>query len=135
MNTAMRSPAKSQSKLVSIACSTLLTPAVLQDRVAHILRHDSRLARSFVPGAEVFGFRVQGVDQATSIRFTVSPLADGVNHVDVAFHRKDAALAGLIVDQLFGWNSRTPDFIEDVRLELLLASRPEDTSAWPLLAA
>jgi hypothetical protein len=135
MTTPMRSTASSQSRLLSIPCSTLLTPAALQERVGHILRHDPRLARSFVPGQDAFGFTVQGADQTTGIRFTVSPLADSVNHVDVSFHRTDASRAGRILDQLFGWNSRTPDFVEDVRLEVLLAASPNDTSAWPLLAA
>ena len=135
MTTPMRSTASSQSRLLSIPCSTLLTAASLQERVAHILRHDARLARSFVPGQDAFGFTVQGADQTTGIRFTVSPLADSVNHVDVSFHRTDASHAGRILDQLFGWNSRTPDFVEDVRLEVLLAASPNDISAWPLLAA
>ena len=68
----MRTPMlmSASSPLVSIPTRTLLTQAALRERVETLLRQDERLIRSFVPGMEPTGFRVQGIDQAAAIRFT-----------------------------------------------------------------
>jgi hypothetical protein len=121
--------------LVSIPTRTLLTQAALRARVETLLRQDERLIRSFVPGKEAFGFRVQGIDQAASIRFTVFRLTDKINRVELTFHKKDAKLAGLLLDLLM------PEVVDDFTLEIFRRAHADKSQpavvAWPeeLLAA
>ena len=125
------------SPLVSIPTRTLLTQAALRERVETLLRQDERLLRSFVPGKEAFGFRVQGIDQAASLRFTVFRLTDKINRVELTFHKKDAKLAGRLLDLLM------PDVVDEITLAIFRmsgGSEPtpgEPVIAWPeeLLAA
>ena len=135
----MRTPMlmSASSPLVSIPTRTLLTQAALRERVETLLRQDERLLRSFVPGKEAFGFRVQGIDQAASLRFTVFRLTDKINRVELTFHKKDAKLAGLLLDLLM------PDVVDEITLAIFRmsgGSEPtpgEPVIAWPeeLLAA
>jgi hypothetical protein len=123
------------SPLVSIPTRTLLTQAALQERVETLLRQDERLLRSFVPGKEAFGFRVQGIDQAASLRFTVFRLTDKINRVELTFHKKDAKLAGLLLDLLM------PDVVDEFTLEVFRRVHADKSQpaivSWPeeLLAA
>jgi hypothetical protein len=107
----MLMPATSSS-LVTVHARTLLTQVALRERVETLLRQDERLRRSFVPGKEAFGFRVDGVDQAASIRFTVFRLSDKLNRVELTFHKKDAKIAGRLLDLLM------PDFVDELTLEI-----------------
>jgi hypothetical protein len=123
------------SPLVSIPTRTLLTQAALRERVETVLRQDERLLRSFVPGMEPTGFRVQGIDQAASIRVTVFRLTDKINRVELSFHKKDAKLAGRLLDLLM------PDVVDDFTLEIFRRAHADKSQpaivAWPeeLLAA
>ena len=126
---------KSSSLLVTVPARTLLTQASLRERVETLLRQDERLSRSFVPGMEADGFRVQGIDQAAAIRFTVLPLTDKINRVELTFHKKDAKLAGRLLDLLM------PDVVDDFTLEIFRRAHADKSQpaivAWPeeLLAA
>jgi len=123
------------SPLVSIPTRTLLTQASLRERVETLLRQDDRLLRSFVPGMEPTGFRVQGIDQAAAIRFTVFRLTDKINRVELTFHKKDAKLAGLLLDLLM------PEVVDDFTLEIFRRAHADKSQpafvAWPeeLIAA
>ena len=129
------SSAHASSPLVSIPTRTLLTQAALQERVETLLRQDERLLRSFVPGMETTGFRVQGIDQASAIRFTVLPLTDKINRVELTFHKKDQKLAGRLLDLLM------PDVVEEIALEIFRRAHADKSQraliSWPeeLLAA
>jgi len=133
----MRTPMlmSASSPLVSIPTRTLLTQAALRERVETVLRQDERLLRSFVPGMEPTGFRVQGIDQAASIRVTVFRLTDKINRVELSFHKKDAKLAGRLLDLLM------PDVVDDFTLEIFRRAHADKSQpaivAWPeeLLAA
>ena len=133
----MRTPMLKSSALVTVRARTLLTQAALRERVETILRQDARLRRSFVHGKEAFGFRVQGFDQTASIRFTVFRLTDKLNRVELTFHKKDAKLAGRLLDLLM------PDVVDELTLEIFRkagGSGPNPDSpiiSWPeeLLAA
>ena len=135
MRTPMLMPAQSSSPLVTVPARTLLTQAALRERVETLLRQDERLIRSFVPGMEDDGFRVQGIDQAASIRFTVRPLNDKINRVELTFHKKDQKLAGRLLDLLM------PDVVDDFTLEIFRRAHTDKSQppivAWPeeLLAA
>jgi len=134
MRTPMLMPATS-SALVTVPARTLLTQAALRERVETLLRKDERLIRSFVPGMEPTGFRVQGIDQAAAIRFTVLPLTDKINRVELTFHKKDAKLAGRLLDLLM------PDVVDDFTLEIFRRAHADRSQpaiiSWPeaLLAA
>jgi hypothetical protein len=123
------------SPLVSIPTRTLLTQAALRERVETLLRQDERLLRSFVPGMETTGFRVQGIDQASSIRFTVLPLTDKINRVELTFHKQDQKLAGRLLDLLM------PDVVDEITLAIFRRAHADKSQpaivAWPeeLLAA
>jgi hypothetical protein len=125
------------SPLVSIPTRTLLTQAALRERVETLLRQDERHSRSFFPGKEAFGFRVEGIEQAAAIRFTVFRLTDKINRVELTFHKKDAKLAGRLLDLLM------PDVVDEITLAIFRmsgGSEPtpgEPVIAWPeeLLAA
>jgi hypothetical protein len=127
--------ATSSSPLVSIPTRTLLTQAALRERVETLLRQDERLLRSFVPGMEPIGFRVQGIDQASSIRFTVLPLTDKINRVELTFHKQDQKLAGRLLDLLM------PDVVDEITLAIFRRAHADKSQpaivAWPeeLLAA
>ncbi len=133
----MRAPMlmSAYSPLVSIPTRTLLTQAALRERVETLLREDERLIRSFVPGMEPTGFRVQGIDQSAAIRFTVLPLTDKINRVELTFHKKDAKLAGLLLDLLM------PDVVDEFTLEIFRRAHADKSQpaivSWPeeLLAA
>lgn len=135
MRTPMHMPASSSASLMTVPARTLLTPAALRERVETLLRQDERLIRSFVPGMEPTGFRVEGVDQAASIRFTVFRLTDKINRVELTFHKKDAKLAGLLLDLLM------PDVVDEFTLEIFRRAHADKSQpaivAWPeeLLAA
>ena len=135
MRTPMLMPAQSSSPLVTVPARTLLTQAALRERVETLLRQDGRLIRSFVPGMEADGFRVEGVDQAASIRFTVLPLTDRINRVELTFHKKDQKLAGRLLDLLM------PDLVDELTLGIFRrahADKPQPPIvSWPeeLLAA
>ena len=117
------------SPLVSIPTRTLLTQAALRERVETLLRQDERLLRSFVPGMEAFGFRVQGIDQAASLSFTVFRLTDKINRVELTFHKKDAKLAGLLLDLLM------PDVVDEFTLEIFrMSGGSEPTPGEPIIA-
>ena len=132
MRTPMLMPSAS---LVTVPARTLLTPAALRERVETLLRQDERLRRSFVPGMEDDGFRVQGVDQTTSIRFTVRRLTDRINRVELTFHKQDQKLAGRLLDLLM------PDVVDEFTLEIFRRAHADKSQpaivAWPeeLLAA
>ncbi len=111
------------SPLVSIPTRTLLTQAALRERVETLLREDERLIRSFVPGMEPTGFRVQGIDQSAAIRFTVLPLTDKINRVELTFHKKDAKLAGLLLDLLM------PDVVDEFTLEIFRRAHDDKSLA------
>ena len=123
------------SPLVSIPTRTLLTQAALRERVETLLRQDERLIRSFVPGMETTGFRVQGIDQASAIRFTVLPLTDKINRVELTFGEADAKAAGRLLDLLM------PDVVDELTLEIFRRAHADRTDealvSWPeeLLAA
>ena len=135
MRTPMHMPASSSASLMTVPARTLLTQAALRERVETLLRQDKRLRRSFVPGKEAFGFRVEGVDQAASIRFTVFRLTDKINRVELTFHKKDAKLAGRLLDLLM------PDVVDDFTLEIFRRAHADKSQpaiiSWPeeLLAA
>ena len=135
MRTPMLMPAQSSSPLVTVPARTLLTQASLRERVETLLRQDERLSRSFVPGMEADGFRVQGIDQTAAIRFTVRRLTDKLNRVELTFHKKDQKLAGRLLDLLM------PDVVDDFTLEIFRrahADKPQPPIvSWPeeLLAA
>jgi hypothetical protein len=135
MRTPMLMPAQSSSPLITVPARTLLTQAALRERVETLLRQDKRLSRSFVPGMEPTGFRVEGVDQAASIRFTVRRLTDRINRVELTFHKKDQKLAGRLLDLLM------PDVVDEITLEIFRrahANKPQPPIvSWPeeLLAA
>ena len=126
---------KSSSLLVTVPARTLLTQASLRERVETLLRQDERLSRSFVPGMEADGFRVQGIEQAASIRFTVRRLTDKINRVELTFHKKDQKLAGRLLDLLM------PDVVDDFTLAIFRRAHADKSQAalidWPeeLLAA
>jgi hypothetical protein len=125
----------SSASLLTVPARTLLTPAALRERVETLLRQDERLSRSFVLGKEAFGFRVQGIDQAASIRFTVRRLTDRINRVELNFHKKDKKLAGCLLDLLM------PDVVDELTLEIFRRAHADKSQpaivAWPeeLLAA
>ena len=131
----MLMPAQSSSPLVTVPARTLLTQAALRERVETLLRQDERLSRSFVPGMEADGFRVQGIEQAASIRFTVRRLTDKINRVELTFHKKDQKLAGRLLDLLM------PDVVDDFTLAIFRRAHAGKSQAalidWPeeLLAA
>lgn len=112
MRTPMPMPAQSSSPLVTVPARTLLTQAALRERVETLLRQDERLSRSFVPGKEAVGFRVEGIDQAGSVRFMVRRLTDKINRVELTFHKKDAKLAGRLLDLL------VPDLVDEFTLQI-----------------
>ena len=117
------------SPLVSIPTRTLLTQAALRERVETLLRQDERLLRSFVPGKEAFGFRVQGIDQAAAIRFTVFRLTDKINRVELTFHKQDQELAGRLLDLLM------PDVIDEITLAIFrMSGGSEPTPGEPIIA-
>jgi hypothetical protein len=128
-------PAQSSSPLVTVPARTLLPQASLRERVETLLRKDERLSRSFVPGKEAFGFRVDGIDQAASIRFTVLPLTDKINRVELSFNKKDQKLAGRLLDLLM------PDVVDEFTLQIFRRAHADKSQpaivAWPeeLLAA
>jgi hypothetical protein len=123
------------ASLVTVPARTLLTQAALRERVETLLRQDERLLRSFVPGMEPIGFRVQGIDQTAAIRFTVLPLTDKINRVELTFHKKDQKLAGRLLDLLM------PDVVDEFTLEIFRRAHADKSQpaivAWPeeLLAA
>ena len=135
----MRTPtsmiATPSASLVTVPARTLLTQASLRERVETLLRQDERLSRSFVPGMEADGFRVQGIDQTAAIRFTVFRLTDKLNRVELSFHKKDAKLAGRLLDLLM------PDVVDDFTLEIFRRAHADKSQpaivSWPeeLLAA
>ena len=132
----MRTPMlMSSASLLTVPARTLLTQAALRGRVETLLRQDERLSRSFVPGMEPTGFRVQGIDQAAAIRFTVLPLTDKINRVELTFHKKDQKLAGRLLDLLM------PDVVDEFTLEIFRRAHADKSQpaivAWPeeLLAA
>jgi hypothetical protein len=135
MRTPMLMPAQSSSPLITVPARTLLTQASLRERVETLLRQDERLSRSFVPGMEADGFRVQGIDQAASIRFTVFRLTDKINRIELTFHKKDQKLAGRLLDLLM------PDVVDEITLAIFRrahAGKPQPPIvSWPeeLLAA
>jgi len=126
---------KSSSPLVTVPARTLLTQAALRERVETLLRQDERLCQSFVPGKEAFGFRVQGINQVASIRFTVFRHTDKINRVELSFNKKDAKLAGRLLDLLM------PDVVDDFTLAIFRRAHADKSQAalidWPeeLLAA
>ena len=119
----------SSASLLTIPARTLLTQAALRERVETLLRQDDRLSRSFVPGKEAFGFRVEGVDQAASIRFTVRRLTDRINRVELTFHEQDQELAGHLLDLLM------PDVVDEFTLEIFRRAHGDKSQsaivAWP----
>jgi len=121
--------------LVTVPARTLLTQAALRERVETLLRQDERLLRSLVPGKEAFGFCVEGVEQAAAIRFTVFRLTDRINRVELTFHKKDAKLAGRLLDLLM------PDVVDEFTLEIFRRAHADKSQpaivSWPeeLLAA
>jgi hypothetical protein len=125
----------SSASLLTVPARTLLTPAALRERVETLLRQDERLLRSFVPGMEADGFRVQGIDQAASIRLTVRPLTEKINRVELTFHKQDQELAGRLLDLLM------PDLVDEFTLEIFRRAHADKSQpaivAWPeeLLAA
>lgn len=132
----MRTPMlMSSASLLTVPARTLLTPAALRERVETLLRQDEGLLRSFVPGKEAFGFRVEGVDQAASIRLTVRPLTEKINRVELTFHKQDQKLAGRLLDLLM------PDLVDELTLEIFRRAHADKSQAaivaWPeeLLAA
>ena len=125
----MLMPAQSSSPLVSVPARTLLTQASLRERVETLLRQDERLIRSFVPGMEPTGFRVQGIDQAAAIRFTVLPVTDKINRVELTFHKKDQKLAGRLLDLLM------PDVVDEITLAIFrMAGGSEPTPGQPIIS-
>jgi hypothetical protein len=68
-------------------------------------------------------------------RFTVLPLTDKINRVELAFHKKDAELAGLLLDLLM------PEVVDEFTLEIFRRAHADKSQpaivAWPeeLLAA
>ena len=135
MRTPMLMSATASSLLVTVPARTLLTQAALRERVETLLRQDERLSRSFVPGKEAFGFRVQGIDQAASLRFTVFRLTDKINRVELSFNKADAKLAGRLLDLLI------PDVVDELTLEIFRRAHADKSQpalvSWPeeLLAA
>ncbi len=134
--TLMRTPMlMSSASLLSVPARTLLTQSALRERVETLLRQDERLLRSFVPGMEDDGFRVQGIDQVASIRVTIRPLNDKINRVELTFHKKDQKLAGRLLDLLM------PDVVDEFTLEIFRRAHADKSQpaivAWPeeLLAA
>ena len=132
----MRTPMlMSSASLLTVPARTLLTQAALRERVETLLRQDERLSRSFVPGKEAFGFRVQGIDQAASLRFTVFRLTDRINRVELSFNKADAKLAGRLLDLLM------PDVVDELTLEIFRRAHADKSQpalvSWPeeLLAA
>ena len=118
----------SSASLLTVPARTLLTPTALRERVETLLRQDERLSRSFVPGKEAFGFRVQGIDQAASIRVTVRPLNDKINRVELTFHKKDQKLAGRLLDLLM------PDVVDEITLAIFrMAGGSEPTPGQPII--
>ena len=136
ITTLMRTPMlMSSASLLTVPARTLLTQAALRERVETLLRQDERLLRSFVPGMEPNGFRVQGIDQAASLRFTVFRLTDKINRVELTFHKQDQELAGRLLDLLM------PDVVDEFTLEIFRRAHADKSQpaivAWPeeLLAA
>lgn len=132
----MRTPMlMSSASLLTVPARTLLTQAALRERVETLLRQDERLSRSFVPGKEAFGFRVEGIDQAASIRVTVRRLTDRINRVELTFHKQDQELAGRLLDLLM------PDVVDEFTLEIFRRAHADKSQAaivaWPeeLIAA
>lgn len=132
----MRTPMlMSPASVLTVPARTLLTPTALRERVETLLRQDERLRRSFVPGKEAFGFRVEGIDQAASIRVTVRRLTATINRVELTFHKQDAKLAGRLLDLLM------PDLVDELTLEIFRRAHADKSQpaivAWPeeLLAA
>ena len=126
----MRTPMlMSSASLLTVPARTLLTQAALRERVETLLRQDDRLSRSFVPGKEAFGFRVEGVDQAASIRVTVRRLTDRINRVELTFHKQDQELAGRLLDLLM------PDVVDEFTLEVFRRAHADKSQsaivAWP----
>ena len=129
MRTPMLMPASSSASLMTVPARTIFTQTALRERVETLLRQDKRLRRSFVPGKEAFGFRVEGVDQASSIRFTVFRLTDKINRVELTFHKKDAKLAGRLLDLLM------PDVVDEITLAIFrMAGGSEPTPGQPIIA-
>jgi len=129
MRTPMLMSATASSLLVTVPARTLLTQAALRERVETLLRQDERLCRSFVPGKEAFGFRVQGIDQAASLRFTVFRLTDKINRVELSFNKADAKLAGRLLDLLM------PDVVDELTLEIFRRAHADKSQpalvSWP----
>jgi hypothetical protein len=131
----MRTPMLMCSSRLTVPARTLLTQAALRERVESLLRQDERLSRSFVPGKEAFGFRVEGVDLAASIHVTVRCLTDRINRVELTFHEQDQKLAGRLLDLLM------PDVVDEFTLEIFRRAHADKSQpaivAWPeeLLAA
>ena len=119
----------SSASLLTVPARTLLPQAALRERVETLLRQEDRLSRSFVPGKEAFGFRVKGVDQAASIRFTVRRLTDRINRVELTFHTQDQELAGRLLDLLM------PDVVDEFTLEVFRRAHADKSQsaivAWP----
>jgi hypothetical protein len=119
----------SSASLLTVPARTLLTKAALRERVETLLRQDDRLSRSFVPGKEAFGFRVEGVDQAASIRVTVRRLTDRINRVELTFHKQDQELAGRLLDLLM------PEVVDEFTLEIFRRAHADKSRpaifAWP----
>ena len=129
----MRTPtsmiATPSASLVTVPARTLLTQASLRERVETLLRQDERLSRSFVPGMEADGFRVQGIDQTAAIRFTVFRLTDKINRVELTFHKQDQELAGRLLDLLM------PDVIDEITLAIFrMSGGSEPTPGEPIIA-
>jgi len=125
----------SHASQIKINARTLLSQAALRERVESLLCSDRRLRRSFVPGKEAFGFRVQGIEQSSSIRFTVRRLTATIKRVELTFHKKDAKLAGRLLDLLM------PDVVDELTLSIFRRAHADKSHpaivAWPeeLLAA
>lgn len=121
--------------LVTVHARTLLTSVALQERVEHHLRSDKLLRGSFIPGREAFGFRVQGVEQKTSVSFKVNKLNRQINRVEVTFDRRDAKLVGRLFDLLM------PEVVDELTLEIFRRAHAGKSAgslvSWPveLLAA
>lgn len=110
------------ASLLTVPARTLLTPAALRERVEQLLRSDERLRRSFVPGREAFGFRIQGVDQQAAVSIRVRRLTARINRVEVTFHRGDAKLVGRLFDLLM------PDLVDEFTLEIFRRAHADKTS-------
>ncbi len=121
--------------LLTIPARTLLTPDALRERVEGLLLGDRRLRRAYVLHQEVAGFRLQGADQAASIRFKVTAVTRRINRVELTFGEADAKAAGRLLDLLM------PDVVDELTLEIFRRAHADRTDealvSWPeeLLAA